>query len=220
MSTILITGIGRGIGHALALHYAAAGWRVIGTARRPENAPPGIEVHALDVTDEAAVQRLAAGLADVKLDLLLNNAGIYGPERQDVAGLDTDAFAGVLAVNTLAPLTLLRAFLPHLRAAKDAKAITLTSRMGSLTEMGGGYIAYRASKAAVNAVMRAAAQDAATKGITLAVFHPGWVQTDMGGPSAPLAPAQSAAALARAIGALTPADGGQFFNYDGSRVPW
>lgn len=220
MSTVLITGIGRGIGHALATHYAAAGWRVIGTARTPDRAPADVEVHALDVTDERAVQHLATTLKGVPLDLLINNAGIYGPEKQDVAGLDLDAFADVLAVNTLAPLAVLRAVLPNLRGVKGAKAATLTSRMGSMAEMGGGYIAYRASKAAVNAVMRAAAQDPATRGVTLAVFHPGWVQTDMGGRSAPLAPTQSAASLARAIDALTAADNGLFFNYDGTKIPW
>jgi len=222
MATVLVTGAGRGLGREFARQYAADGWTVIATARQPEKAAgPGIEVHRLAVTDAAGVDALAARLRGRAIDLLINNAGINPPrDGQGVESMDFAAWSETMAVNVLAPFRLLQAVLPNLRAAKGAKAITITSRMGSLTEMSAGAIAYRVSKAAVNAAMKGAALDAATRGIIVANYHPGWVKTDMGGPNATLTIKDSIASLRAAFARLTPADTGGFFDHDGSRIPW
>ena len=222
MPTVLITGAGRGLGREFARQYAADGWTVIATASQPEKAAgPGIEVHRLAVTDAGGIAALAAGLQGRAIDLLINNAGINPPrDRQTLETMDFAAWSETMAVNVLAPFRLLQALLHNLRAAPAARAITITSRMGSLSEMSAGAIAYRTSKAAVNAAMRGAALDTATRGIIIANYHPGWVQTDMGGPSATLTVPESITALRAAFARLTPADSGGYFDYDGSKIPW
>jgi NAD(P)-dependent dehydrogenase (short-subunit alcohol dehydrogenase family) len=222
MPTILITGASRGLGLEFVRQYRADGWTVIATARDPAKiAVPGVEGHALEVTDFAAVDALAAALRGRAIDVLLNNAGINPPrEAQGVTSMDYAAWSQTLTVNAVAPFKLLAAFLPHLLAGAAPRAITITSRMGSLTEMTGGSIAYRSSKAAVNAAMRGASLDPATAGVIVANYHPGWVRTDMGGPQAALNVPEAITSLRAAFARLTPADNGGFFNLDGSRIPW
>jgi len=125
----------------------------------------------------------------------------------------------VHAVNTVAPTLLAETLLPNVLAA-EGKMIVLTSRMGSIADSSGGSIAYRASKAALNAAWRALALDLKGRPITLAMFHPGWVQTDMGGPNATISQAESVTGLRRVIAGLTPADSGSFLDYQGNTIPW
>jgi NAD(P)-dependent dehydrogenase (short-subunit alcohol dehydrogenase family) len=119
----------------------------------------------------------------------------------------------------VAPTLLAEALLPRVAAARG-KMVAITSQMGSIADSSGGYIAYRASKAALNAAWRALALSLAGQPITVAMFHPGWVQTDMGGPNATLSMADSVDALRRAIERLEQADSGAFLNYDGQPLPW
>jgi NAD(P)-dependent dehydrogenase (short-subunit alcohol dehydrogenase family) len=99
--------------------------------------------------------------------------------------------------------------------------VAITSKMGSIADNNsGGYIAYRSSKAALNAAWRSLSIDVARQGITAAVLHPGWVQTRMGGASAPLTPEQSVSGMRQVIAGLTPEQSGGFFNYDGAVIPW
>ncbi len=226
MSTVLITGANRGIGLEFARQYAAAGYRVHGACRAPGSADAlaslgeGVTLHALDVTDHAAIEALAAGLENEAIDILINNAGIYG-EAQDFGKIDYAAWERVMRVNTLAPLKMAECFLPHLEAGKLKMIASLTSRMGSIAEndAGGVYI-YRSSKAALNAAARSLALDLAPRGITVIVFHPGWVKTDMGGPSALIDAETSVGGMRAVIEGAGPKDTGRFFNYEGAEVPW
>ena len=226
-SVVLVTGAGRGIGLELARRYAAGGWTVLATARDAGRvaalrALPGrVEVLGLEVTDPDSVAALARGLEGRAIDLLINNAGIYGPDNPELGGLDYAAWERVLAVNTLGPLRVTEALLPNLRAGKGRTVASLTSLMGSIGEnTGGGALFYRSSKAALNAAMKSVAIALRPEGFTVVVLHPGWVRTDMGGPSAPLDTETSAAGLARVIGGLGPGDTGRFLNYDGRELPW
>lgn len=226
MSTVLITGANRGIGLELARQYAADGWRVIATCREPAQATAlaaiaGVEIHALAVDDPAAIAGLAAALAGRTLDLLINNAGIMGPElpAQSCEGVDAAGWLQTLKVNSLAPLLLTLALRPALKPG--ATVATLSSQLGSIAENeSGGMYAYRASKAAVNMVNKSLAVDLRDDGIICLVLHPGWVQTDMGGAKAPVQVPDSVRGLRRVIDAATAADSGSFIAFDGRRLPW
>lgn len=226
MPTLLITGANRGIGLELTRRYAADQWTIIAACRNPQDATAltalkgNITLEALDVTDYAAVDALAAKYSGTAVDLLLNNAGIYGNRDGALKVSDFDTYLQVLHVNSVAPMKLALAFLPHLKQAKAAKIATISSRMGSIELGGGGSYAYRASKAAINAGMHNLALDLKSSGISCITLHPGWVKTDMGGAGADIDVATSAAGLKKVIDGLTLKDTGKFYNYDGGEIPW
>jgi NAD(P)-dependent dehydrogenase (short-subunit alcohol dehydrogenase family) len=229
--TTLVTGASRGLGLEFARQYAADGWKVYAACRAPADAGElarlaadsrdSIEVLPIDVADPASVRAAAARLAGVAIDLLLNNAGVGSPKGQKLGSLDYGAWARVLDVNTLGPMRVTEAFLPNLERGAGKKVVTITSKMGSIDDNGsGGSYAYRTSKAAVNMAVKSLSIDLAPRGITCIVVHPGWVRTDMGGPGGLISPEQSITGIRRIIAALSPADAGKFFNYDGTPIPW
>jgi NAD(P)-dependent dehydrogenase (short-subunit alcohol dehydrogenase family) len=226
MPTLLITGANRGIGLELTKRYAADGWAIIAACRKPQDAAAlkgikgDIAVEALDVTDYGAIDKLADRYSGKAIDLLLNNAGIYGNRDGALKVSDFDMYLQVLQVNGVAPMKVALAFLPQLKAAKASKIATISSRMGSISQGGGGSYAYRASKAAINAGMHNLALDLKSAGITCITLHPGWVKTDMGGAGADIDVATSGAGLKKTIDGATLKDTGKFFNYDGSEIPW
>lgn len=231
MSSVLITGAGRGIGLAFSEQYAAAGWRVFATCRAPERAAElqaiaernadTVSLHPLDVGERAASAALAEELADEAIDVLLNNAGVYGPRPQGFADADDDAWARVFDTNVMGPLRMAQAFAPHVGRSARRLIVTLSSRMASVGENdGGGAYIYRSSKAALNAVVKSLAIDLGARGIVSVCFHPGWVSSDMGGSGAPLSPAESAAGMRRVIDGLGPGDNGRFLDYDGGAIAW
>ncbi len=230
-ATLLLTGANRGLGLEFARQYAAAGWHVHAACRSPAEAGDllqlaadssgRIEVHGIDVADTAGVRAAAAKLADVPVDLLINNAGVGSPKGQKLGSLDYAAWARVLDVNTLGPMRVTEAFLPNLERGSGKTVVTITSKMGSLDDnSSGGSYAYRSSKSAVNMVVKSLSIDLAPRGITCIVVHPGWVRTDMGGPSGLISPEQSVAGIRKVVAGLSSADAGKFFNYDGKPIPW
>ncbi len=227
MPTALITGANRGLGLEFTRQYAADGWRVIATCRDPLKAQGlaplqgDVEVHTLDITDNAQIQALAKALKKEPVDLLLNNAGVYGPKPVKLGGVDYAVWADVMRINAMAPLKVSECFLDHLVAGRQKKIVTISSKMGSMkdNEAGGGYI-YRSSKAALNAVMKSLSIDLKSRGITVALLHPGWVRTDMGGPSGLIDAEESVTGMRRVIDGLSMAATGCFYNYDGSEIPW
>lgn len=219
MPTVLITGANRGLGLEFVRQYSQDGWDVVATARErsPELEALGVRVELLDMTDLDAVASFGERLDT--LDLLVANAGTYGPkdaaDAQDAADwLDT------FRVNTIAPYLLARSVLPLVERSRG-KLIAVSTRMGSIGDnTGGGYLAYRSSKAALNMAWRNLALDVGRRGVIAAVLHPGWVKTRMGGSSAPLEPEDSIAGMRRVIEGLKADDSGAFFSYDGGRIPW
>ncbi|MEX1204441.1 MAG: SDR family oxidoreductase [Dongiaceae bacterium] len=226
MPSVLVTGGNRGIGLEFVRQYAAEGWRVHAACRRPETARElaavegDVAVHRLDVADDRQIATLAELLADEALDILVNNAGVGGP-REGFGETDTAAWLEVFRANSIAPLHMAERFIDHLMRGRRKLIVSLTSRMGSIADnTGGGYYIYRSSKAALNAAMKSLAIDLAPRGVTVVVFHPGWVKTDMGGPGAQITPQASVAGMRKKIAALGLADSGRFFNYDGGAIPW
>jgi NAD(P)-dependent dehydrogenase (short-subunit alcohol dehydrogenase family) len=230
MSNILITGTNRGLGLEFVRQYAQAGARVFACCRTPAKAreleklarevPGQISIHELDALRLEQVDALSRELRGEALDIVINNAGVYGPRQQDADRMDYDGWTETFAVNTIAPLRVAQAFHPHLKKGDEKKFIAITSRMGSIEGHGGDYFAYRSSKAALNSVMRGLARAWARDGIIVVPLHPGWVKTDMGGRSAPLSPQESIAAMCKVIGNLKLSDSGTFFDQSGATRPW
>ncbi len=230
MPTVLITGANRGIGLALARGYAAEGWRVHACCRNPDQAKDlkalraevgdRLAVHRLDVTDGLEVANLARELAEEAIDLLINNAGVSGP-RGGFGETDFERWQPVFAVNAFAPLRVAERFVEQIARSERKLIVNISSKMGSIAaNISSDSIIYRASKAALNQVSKSLSVALAARGITVILFHPGWVRTDMGGSEAPVTPEDSAAGIRAVIEGVTPADNGRFFNYDGEELPW
>lgn len=222
--TVLVTGANRGLGLEFARQYAAAGWQVIGTARDPESAAElkalDVRVMQLDVADPVSVAALSEGLGDQSVDLLINNAGIMD-RNGSLADADFATVERILAVNTIGPMRVTRALLPHLRRGETRQIVNITSGLGSIeNNVSGGFYGYRESKAALNMFTRSLAADLKSDGFTCIAMSPGWVQTDMGGPNANLTPEESIAGMRKVIDGLTPADSGTMWSWDSSSLAW
>jgi len=228
--TILITGSNRGIGLELVRQYAAQDWQVLACCRRPDQASelnrlgdefPKITLHTLDVAQRDQVQELAARLQDRPIDILFNNAGIYGPYDAVFGNTDEARWLECLHTNVIAQMKMMEAFVAQVAASRRKLIATMSSKMGSMTDNGsGGSYIYRSSKAALNAVMKSAAIDLAPRGVKVAILHPGWVQTDMGGPNAEITVTESVGRMREILGTVTPENSGTFFDIDGSIIPW
>lgn len=223
--TVLITGANRGIGLALAQKFTAEGYTVIGTARAPEKADAlkatGARIEQLDVTRPESVEALASRLDDVAIDYLVNNAGISGHNAERFEDLDVEQLETVLDVNTLGPLRVMQALMPHVRAGKAGVLANVSSMMGSMElNTWGCCYGYRASKAALNAVTKSLAVDHDGQGLAFVVLHPGYVQTDMNDGKGNITPAQSADGLFGVITGLDTSDNGKFYDWSGKELPW
>jgi NAD(P)-dependent dehydrogenase (short-subunit alcohol dehydrogenase family) len=236
--TALVTGSNRGIGLAFVEHYAAAGWNVIATARSPEDAKelnalaarnPRVIVEQLDVTDYGRIAELAADYAGTPIDLLINNAGIYGArEKQAWGALDPETFHRINAVNVLGPLKMAEAFADHVAASGQKKIVSITSGAGSVSpdRVAGGGVFYGISKAALNMAMRKTRAELEHRGIIVALIAPGLVSTDMLVTNRPsLVPRartaeESVADIAAVIASLDQSYDGRPRNFDGGILPW
>jgi NAD(P)-dependent dehydrogenase (short-subunit alcohol dehydrogenase family) len=224
MPSVLVTGAGRGLGLEFARQYAADGWSVIatvrneGAARELRGLAGEIRIETLDMRDHSSLAALARRI-EGPLDLLIANAGISGPDRLTTAA-DAAGWLEVFDVNVIAPTLLAQTLAPKVVAARG-RLVAITSQMGSIADnRSGGWTAYRAAKAALNAAWRSLAVEMSAEPIAIAMLHPGWVKTDMGGAGATLEIPDSVAALRRVIDGLRPADKGVFLNYRGETLPW
>jgi NAD(P)-dependent dehydrogenase (short-subunit alcohol dehydrogenase family) len=237
MKTVFITGANRGLGLEFVRQYVAQGDVVHACCRRPGGAAElkalekanraTLHVHALDVTRTEAVQRLAGALSETAIDILINNAGVFGPKaesekdlRQSLGHIDEEIVAKVLRINAVAPLVVAQAFTDHVARSAERKMVALSSALGSISETSGGDYAYRMSKAALNMAMATAARDLAPRGISVQVFCPGWVRTEMGGADAPLTVEASVLGMRQLINAAPSPGIATFQLFDGTPVSW
>lgn len=222
MTSVLITGCDTGIGREFAIQYAQAGFSVFATYQDLHNAlsDPGMRHFALDVTDFDQFAAVKGALGDTPIDLLISNAGI-GLDSGQLGGLDFDYVQRMLMVNTIGPLKLVETFVDNVATSAQRRIVLITSRMGSITcNLSGGHYGYRASKAALNAIGRSLAIDLVRRRITLALLHPGWVDTAGGGGGAPVSVEESVAAMRHIVGRLGNHETGQFCAYTGQPLPW
>ncbi|MFT4592081.1 MAG: NAD(P)-dependent dehydrogenase (short-subunit alcohol dehydrogenase family) [Gammaproteobacteria bacterium] len=236
MPTVLITGASRGLGLEFARQYAADGWRVIATSRSgsPElhamaAANDTVSLHGLDVADGASVSALSDAVGIQPIDVLLNNAGLFGRvafadggvEHQAFGSTDFDNWANVMNTNVFGPMRMAEMFADRVALSEQKKVVTLSSMLGSMAlNTIGGLYAYRSSKAAVNQVMKSMSIDLAKRGILAIGMHPGWAKTEMGGPAAEIDAAEAVAGVRRQIAALDAAKLGDLLAYDGNVLPY
>lgn len=226
METVLITGANRGIGLALTKEFLQQGFSVLATSRTPSKELQALmsfgdlSIHSLDVTDENSVTALAAQLGTQRIDILFNNAGIFGPQTQTLESCATEDWLKAFAVNSIAPFNVSKAFLPHLKKSARPRILTITSQLGSLHYPVVGYYAYCSTKAAANQVTRILAAELKPQGIIVCPLHPGWVKTDMGGSNAEITPEESAKGLVKLASELTLEQSGQFLTWEGKLHEW
>lgn len=224
MTNILITGANRGIGLALTKAALGKGWCVYANYRSEIDADTAAtsfndsNFHPLifDVSSHSdlqeAVQKISA-----PLDILINNAGIMGPDSADTdsLNLDFERFAEILEVNTLGPLRVSQAFLPALRQASMGRILTVSSQMSYMGYAKSNAVAYRTSKSAVNKVMQCLSTDLAPEGIPVVLIDPGWVKTDMGGSNADLDAHNVAKGILEIAAQMNMTMSGKFYKWSG-----
>lgn len=237
-ATVLITGANRGLGLEFARLYASRGWDVIATCRTPDAAAdlidlkaqhPKVMIEELDVTDQVEIDAVAAKYKDQPIDLLINNAGILGDlSDQSLGSFDHDEFKRVMDTNVYGALAVTQAFKDNVIASEQKKIVAMTSVAGSLVgpwQNIGNLYYYRASKSALNNVMRAVGIDLKKYGVVVGLVAPGAAGTDMlredfqyKGPM--VSPAESVAGMVKAIDGFTQANAGRPINYDGEVLDW
>ncbi len=232
MQRVVVTGSSRGLGLEFVRQLLQQKAQVFATCRKPDQAatlqflfrgsPERLRIFELDVREEENIQAVAQEISKISdgIDLLINNAGVF-PSGERVDNLDPRIMLEAFRVNAVAPLIVVKHFLPLLEKGKHPRVVNITSQLGSLTlKQSGGWYSYCASKAALNMLTRTLAFDLRPKGITTVMLHPGWVKTDMGGPQAPLTPSESVAGMLKVIDRLNLNDAGKFLTWEGKEHPW
>lgn len=233
--TVLVTGGNRGIGLEFVRHYADAGYTVIATARNPSSATDlqaladvnsSISIEELDVNDFDEIDSLAEKYKETPIDVLINNAGITGrPDRQRFGSIDYATFAAVMSTNVQGPLKITEAFTSHVAASSEKKVAVVTSSEGSIGSVRSNRQPfYRASKAAVNMVMKNIAYTLKDQGVIVVLVNPGPVDTDMMAAARGRMPLRTTTLavdeMAAVIDGATLADTATFYNFDGTVLPW
>lgn len=207
------------------------GWDVLACCRNPQQAEKllsmaqlsngRVSVYVMDMAELATIQALAYELRNEAIDMLVNNAGQYGSDRNCFGQVDAQDWVETFRVNTIAPLKISEAFIEQLSMGHNKVIACLSSKMGSMEDnaSGGSYI-YRSSKAALNAVVKSMSIDLADKGIKCVVLHPGWVKTDMGGANAEITAKECVSNIFNILLSLKSEDSGRFIDSDGADIPW
>lgn len=227
---IIITGANRGIGFELTKQYAALGYHVLATARKPLQAVKLIEladkdendisIFKVDVISKLSVDNFGKTIADMTIDILINNAGILDTYESSIDEINLIDFAEVLVTNTVSPIRVMRAAMPALRRGNTKKVVNLSSFMSSFEGQSNGAHAYRSSKAALNRAMQIFGRELADEGFVVMNLHPGWVQTDMGGQNADINVETSVKGLLNIIETTKIEDVNQIIGYDGKSLPY
>ncbi len=236
MSSILITGANRGIGLEFTKEYLDAGWHVFACCRSPEKADAlqtlqqqfrnTLTLIPLDVTNAQQIADLPNHISHASLDILINNAGVFLEKKPNggfmkTAELTQSILLDTFLINSVAPTLVTQVLLPALLHGEKKIIVNISSTLGSISaNKEGGMVAYRASKAALNAITRNFALELKLRQMIVVSIHPGWVQTDMGGKGAEIPTTESVSKMRAFIEKLTPADSGQFFNFMGQKLEW
>jgi NAD(P)-dependent dehydrogenase (short-subunit alcohol dehydrogenase family) len=233
MPSVLITGANRGLGLEFARQYSADGWDVIATARNPKQSEElnrlaqskKVSLQALDVTRDDSVKHLAEALNGTPVDLLILNSAIFTRDGNKLGALNFAGWRESFETNVLGAMRVAQALIQNVAASKRRQIVAISTGMSSLgslaTTIGfGPAYQYRSSKAALNMAMSILAKDVEPQGISVLIFSPGWVQTDMGGPNAALTPEQSIAGMRKVLEANPMELTGKFLSYDGATWPW
>ena len=236
MATVLVTGANRGLGLEFAKQYAADGWEVLATARELEQAKElqelakkhtKVKLLALDVLNEKSIQDFADELDGKPIDILIHNSGIYPREGQKIGEIDYNGWLTAFETNVFGPMRLTEALLRNVLASERKQIATISTSMSSLRAVQDGSVAlagtsyqYRSSKTALNMAMSILAKELEPRGISVVLFDPGWVKTDMGGPRAQLTPEESIGGMRKVLAGDPKSIAGKFLGHDGAIRPW
>lgn len=233
MSRVLITGANRGLGLEFARQYSADGWDVIATARNLKQSEElerlaqskSVTLEALDVASDDSVKHLAEVLNGRPVDLLILNSAIFTRDGNKLGELNFASWRESFETNVLGAVRVAEALIENVAASERKQIVAISTGMGSLQTLGttigfGSAYQYRSSKAALNMAMSILAKDVEPRGISVLIFSPGWVQTDMGGPKAALTPEKSIAGMRKVLEGNPMELTGKFLSYDGSTWPW
>lgn len=225
--TVIIIGASRGLGLEFARQYSADGWQVIGTVRRESDAAnlsglPLTEAMLLDVLSEKSFEDFAAQLSERTIvpDVVIHNAGVNINSQGTFATTRFADWEKTFAANVTGAVGTARFLLPLMPEGRGSKAVFITSELGSIERCNGGFLPYRASKAALNMLVKSLAVEQARRGVVCIAMHPGWVKTDMGGPNAPLEAPDSIRRMREAINRTAMSDTGAFLDLNGARLPY
>lgn len=220
MSTVVITGGNRGIGLELAKIYRERNDEVYIICRTETDEAKEIGAHVIsgiDVTDEKSIASAVGQIPNEKIDILINNAGVFLNET--LGNMNLETIEKQFQVNTLAPLKVTMSFLSKLKSG--SKLLMMSSRMGSLEDnTSGSYYGYRMSKAGLNAFTRSLAVDLKGKGISVGILHPGYVKTRMTDFHGEITPEEAASGLTKVIDGLDLENSGSFWHSNGQKLPW
>lgn len=236
MSTVLVTGANRGLGLEFARQYAADGWEVIATARQPERSEElrrlkasrtKLNVRALDIVSDESVQDLADAQDGKPIDVLILNSGVYPREGHNIGQIDYEGWREAFETNVLGAIRVTEALLENVAASERKQIAAISTSMASLRAVQGGSVSqagtsyqYRSTKTALNMAMSILAKELAPRGISVVMFDPGWVKTDMGGPHAQLTPEESIGGMRKVLAGDAMALSGKFLGHDGTMRPW
>ncbi|MBB6124009.1 SDR family oxidoreductase [Sphingobium subterraneum] len=228
MANVVITGAGRGIALELVRQHVEAGDWVFALARSPESAGElaslaagsggRLTVHTMDVSRDDSVRAGAASTGSDGIDLIYNVAGTLGNPSAQLEDLDWKDFDDTIEVMLKGPMRVVLAFLPRMSAG--GKIMNFSSQLAASTWPYGGFYPYGAAKAGMNRMMRSVAMDLKERGIIVGLIHPGYVQTDMGGPGADISPAESAASIKALAEGWTLEQSGEFYKWNGEPHAW
>ncbi|NKB44833.1 MAG: SDR family NAD(P)-dependent oxidoreductase [Alphaproteobacteria bacterium] len=235
MSHVLITGANRGLGLEFARQYGQDNWSVIAVCRTNQENEElkaladeyDITIEVVDLGDFNAIDQLAAKYRNQPIDILINNAAVFGPKakadgdlRQNFGTMDYDLWSDLLRVNMMAPFKLIEAFIDNIATSDEKKIAAVSATPGSITETDPGLNAYRTTKAGLNMAMATLATELKPQGISIAIFCPGWVKTRMGTDAAPLTSDVSINGMRTLISELDIESTGQFRRFNGETIPW
>lgn len=235
MPVLIITGANRGLGLEFVRQYAADGWTIATINRRSSDDLDAlarrypIQKISADLTDDDSLANAVKQLEYPLIDLLINNAGTMGYGSFAKTGFSYQAFGRfnreewlkVFDINVCTPMALAEMIVDKLEAADNPVVVTISSMLGSnaLNTIGNSY-PYRASKAAVNSIMKSMGINLGERGITCVALHPGWVRTELGGPNADIDAPESVSGMKKTISKLTADDAGRFLAYTGKEMPY
>ena len=223
MKSVVVTGANRGIGLELCKQFLAKGNRVFATYRSNKGELKTIEntnlsTFKLDVRDADELESFASSI-EGSVDILINNAGIADGRWQSISEINMQQAIEVIEVNSIAPVLVTQKFENKLKPG--SKIVMMSSLMGSISDcMSGRSYAYRASKTALNMFSIAMKNELESKGVSILIMHPGWVETDMGGPNAPLSVVESVTGIIDRIEEQTLELTGRYVQFDGTPIEW
>jgi len=235
MTCFLITGAARGIGLELCKQLIKRGDQIIATVRSEGSATElnylvnnsrvnKNQVLLMDVKDRASIEKAFLKVHS-PIDVIINNAGVIGPDNQSTLEMDFEGFINTIEINTLGPLAVTQTFLPQLRLSNKPVIVFISSKMGSFSYSKDDLIAYQASKAALNKIAKGLSLTLGPSGIIVTAIHPGLVRTELAGERATISPIaistlESAVSVLRVVDNLQNTDNGKFLNYSGDEISW